>query len=452
MRCAVRLDSSELPRRYQWQKTGEAVSKARGGAGLPIPAAERALQELQRLVRRPPSTAERPALTMRLPADLASDEAQTLCFLRDEVDAADEATAALLGDLRFEHLDRAEDKVRRFMAECWADRSTDHVPLFVARHGGEVRKAACYIPVEFLSVISVTEFPGVRLLPVDDPQVPPPTPWFVLEKPTGCVAAVEVEGSSFARMADRARDRVNHLLRAVRIARSAHVQDFQLRFRVGIGYAFDDRLRGWNRRDDDAYELTLTEQDVEELLSHPVMSVPISEHSDIEEKAALAMDWMERACLTGDNLIAMLYRFFALEALLGDKSEGLKAHGLAFREMMLSHVIEGGFRHPNATFFYYDQIRSVAVHGGQAPDVPRKVTAQFEWAVRDHLALARQQGFSKRGKLLKFLDQHPDRPKLLTWIRDYGGPDWNMFLEENEMPAAPADEASPKEGNHSGPA
>jgi hypothetical protein len=65
----------------------------------------------------------------------------------------------------------------------------------------------------------------VRLLPVDDPQVPLPTPWFVLEKPTGCVAAVEVEGSSFARMANRARDRVNHLLRAMRIAQSADIQD-----------------------------------------------------------------------------------------------------------------------------------------------------------------------------------------------------------------------------------
>jgi len=393
---------------------------------------------------------------MRLPADLASDGTRTLCFLRDEVEAADRATAALLGDVRFEHLDRAEDQVRRFMAECWADRSADHVPLFVASRSAEVRNATCYIPVEFLGVTSVAEFPGVRLLPVDDPQVPPPTPWFVLEKPTGCVAAVEVEGSSFARMADRARDRVNHLLRAVRIAQSAHVQDFQLRFRIGIGYAFDDRLRGWNRRDDEAYELRLTEQIAKGLLSHPAMSVPVSERSDIEEKAALAMGWMERACLTGDNLIAMLYRFFALEALLGDKSEGLKAHGLAFREMMLSHAIGGGFRHPNATFFYYDQIRSVAVHGGQAPDVPPKVAAQFEWAARDalgnYLALARQQGFSRRGKLLNFLDQHPDKPKLLAWIRDHGGPGWNRFLEENEMPADSADQAPLEEGNYSGPA
>jgi hypothetical protein len=392
---------------------------------------------------------------MTLPADLASDEAKTVYFFRDEVEAADEATAALLGDLRFEHLDHAEDKVRRFMAECWADRSTDHVTLFVASHSAEVRKATCFIPVEFLSVTSVREFPGVRLLPVDDPQIPRPTPGLILEKPTGCVAAVEVEGSSFTRMADRARDRVRFLLRAVRIAESGRVHDFQLVFRIGIGYAFDDHLQGWNRRSDDAYELTLTEQGVKELLGHPALSVPMSGRSDIEEKAALAMDWMERACLTGDNLVAMLYRFFALEALLGDKSEGLKAHGLAFREMMLSHIVEGGFRHPNATFFYYDQIRSVAVHGGQAPDVPRKVAAQFEWAVRDalgnYLALARQQGFTERGKLLQFLGQHPDKPELLTWIRDYGGPDWNKFLE-SEMPAAAADGASPEAGNHGRPA
>jgi hypothetical protein len=111
------------------------------------------------------------------------------------------------------------------------------------------------------------------------------------------------------------------------------------------------------------------------------------------------MGWMERACLTGDRLVAMLYRFFALEALLGDKSEGLKAHGLAFREMMLSHVIEGGFRHPNATFLYYDQIRSVAVHGGQAPEVTAKVADDFEWvrdALAKYLALAREQGFLQK--------------------------------------------------------
>ncbi len=85
-------------------------------------------------------------------------------------------------------------------------------------------------------------------------------------------AAVEVEGTSLAKMAERARDRVRFLLRAVRIAESGRVHHFQLRFRIGIGYAFDDRLQGWNRRSDDAYELTLTEQGVKELFGHPALS------------------------------------------------------------------------------------------------------------------------------------------------------------------------------------
>ena len=213
------------------------------------------------------------------------------------------------------------------------------------------------------------------------------------------------------------------------------MHDRQLRFRLGIGYSFDERLTGWNRRDDEAYDVTLTD-DVSDLLSQPVMAVPDPPRSDVERKAALAMSWMERACLTGEGLIALLYRFFALEALLGDKSEGLKAHGLAFREMMLSHIISGGFRHPNRTFFFYDQIRSAAVHGDEAPAISWRDARGFEWAVRDalsnYLALAASQGISRRGKLLQVLDNHPDKPSLIAWVKQYGGPDWTGYLDKME--------------------
>jgi hypothetical protein len=171
------------------------VGETRQGRGRESDA-ESSLRELQRLVRRPPDASAEwpPPLTMRLPDDLASDDVKTLSFLRGEVDAADRAAAALLADLRFEGLDHAKDKVQRFMSACWADKSGDRVPVFVELYAAEVKAATCYIPVQFLSVTSVMEFQGVGLLPVDDPQIPPPTPWFVLDKPTGCVAAVEVEG------------------------------------------------------------------------------------------------------------------------------------------------------------------------------------------------------------------------------------------------------------------
>ncbi len=393
------------------------------------------MRDLQRLVRRPPDGTQRAVMTRRLPPDLATGEDQFIGVLADEVEAAEKATAAVHGDLRFEHLDHADDEVWRFVAECWADRSADYVPVFVERHAADVRHATCYLPVEFLTVSSETQFAGILLLPVTDSRVPPANPWFALEKPTGCVAAVEVDGTSYGRMAERARESATHVLRGIRIALGGRVHDRQLRFRLGIGYAFDERLTGWKRRDDEAYGLTLAE-DVSDLLSHPAMAVPAVPRNDIERKAALAMRWMERACLTGDDLIALLYRFFALEALLGDKSEGLKAHSLAFREMMLSHIISGGFRHPNRTFFFYDQIRSAAVHGEEAPAAAWRDATGFEWAVRDtlsnYLALARDRRIARRGKLLQTLDDHPDRPKLIAWLRQYGGSVWTGYLDKLE--------------------
>jgi hypothetical protein len=400
-----------------------------------IPAVEETLRDLQRLVRRPPDGGQTAVMTRRLPDDLITSESRYLGLLADEVEAVGSATSALAADPRFEHLDHADDAVWRFVAECWADRSTDHVPVFLTRNAAEVEHAACYIPIEFLTVESRTQLPGLVLLPVDDPQVPPANPRYKLDQPTGCVAVVEVDGSSYGPMAERAGERVAQVLRSLRIALGGHVHPWQLRFRPGIGYSFGGRLTGWKRHDDEAYSLTLA-TDISDLLSHPAMALLEPPRNDVERKARLAMQWMERAYLAGDELIALLYRFFALEALLGDKSEGLKAHGLAFREMMLSHIISGGFRHPSRTYFFYDQVRSAAVHGEEAPDISPKDARNFEWAVRDalcnYLKLADDRGISRRGKLLQVLDHHPDRPQLIAWLRQYGGPVWTSYLDKQE--------------------
>jgi hypothetical protein len=86
--------------------------------------------------------------------------------------------------------------------------------------------------------------------------------------------------------------------------------------------------------------------DLDKVSENPVMALPAAPRTDIERKALVAVRWLERAFLTGDELVALLYRFFALEALLGRKSEGLKAHGLALRQMVLAHAVTGFFPHP----------------------------------------------------------------------------------------------------------
>jgi hypothetical protein len=374
----------------------------------------------------------------RLPPDLQTDPPQELRLEADQVKVVETAIGAILADLRFEHLDHADDDVWHFVAECALD-ERDHVSAFVEHHQKEPIDAVCYIPVESLTVKAGIEALGIRLLPVSDPRIPRsrPRPAFNLEKPVGSVVAVNVRGTDYGRMAERAQAAASHALRVLRVAlRAQHgFHDRQLRFRIGTGYAFDDQLTGWKQREDIAYDLTLGD-DLSLALSQPVAGLPSEPRNGIERKALLALRWLDKAYLAGDELLAVLFRFFALEALLGDKSEGLKAHGLAFREMMLSHLTTGGFRHPSVTWSLYDKVRSGAVHGGEVPEVTREVATRVEWAVRDvlnqYLDLAKQHGLTKRSHLRKLLDEHADRPALIGWLRQNGGPEWDNYLDRLE--------------------
>ena len=400
---------------------------------------EEALAYLQRLIRRPPSDGgERAAMTRRLPLELTGGEAQHLGLLRDEVDAIEAVNAALLADLKFEHLRKPDDDVWQFVGECWADRATDHIPNFILQHSREPLDRVCFMPVEYLSVETATEVLGVRLLPTDNLEVPQVGPRMSLEKPIGCVAAVAVRGTNYGLMAGRARFLASHALRVMRIALREHrgIHDRQLRFRLSTSYAFDNSLSGWDTRDDAAYDLGFDGDLITLAENQPVSLMPAHPTTDIGKKADLALRWMERAWLVGDPLVALLYLFFTLEALLGDKSEGLKAHGLAFRQAMLSHIVEGNFPHPNGTWFLYDRVRSGAVHGEDAPDVDWRVVHSFAWDVRrtlnQYLTVAEEQRLAKRGRLLRFLDQHEDRPKLIAWLREGGGDVWTTFLDDLE--------------------
>ncbi|HEX5406597.1 MAG TPA: hypothetical protein VFX16_30360 [Pseudonocardiaceae bacterium] len=400
---------------------------------------ERALARLQALIRRPPvGDARQTAMTRRLPADLAGEVTQHLGLLADEVDAMRDAVAALLADLRFEHLRDPEARVWRFAAAAWLEPTTDHLRSFVAEHEQTPLNSVCYLPVEFLKVNAELEVLGIRLLPVDDLRIPPAGGWFSLASPVGCVAAVETGGTSPGRMAERARQQAVHSLRALRIAlrEDRGVHDRQLRFRLSTTYAFDKHLSGWSERDDDADDLTLGGDGIKVIHDQPIARMPLHPTTDIGKKADLALRWMERAWLAGDPLVALLYLFFALEGLLGDKSEGLKAHGLAFRQTMLSYVATGGFGHPNEIWFLYDQVRSSAVHGEIAPEISSDVVRSFAGNVRatlnNYLNVAGQHGLTKRGRLLAVLDYHADRSQLVAWLRTHGGPIWTTYLDRLE--------------------
>lgn len=393
------------------------------------------LIELQRLARAGSSPDDHRAMTFRLPSDLISSEGAHLEVSQDVVDAMSRVEEALVRDLHFEHMDKATDSLKEFVARAWADRKTDQVPLFVAEHSREPSELVCYVPIEYLTIETPTKLLGLQLLPVTDPSIPNATPpWFDLVPPIGSVAAIPVTGTNLGRMAERAQAFLAHALRVARVGlRDLNgINGRQLRFRPGIAYAFSNNLSGWQSRSDVAYELELGPSSLDGISGRPVWTMPATPVTDIEKKADLALRWMERARFVGEPLIALLYLFFALEALLGDSSEGLKADMLAFRQLVLSHVVSGGFREPNKTWNLYDQVRNAAVHGEDPPPVDHVTVRDLEWAVRDtlneYLSFASTQSIGRRGKLIQALTSHPDVPQLADWIRTNAGPRWEAYL------------------------
>lgn len=390
---------------------------------------------------------------MRLPAGPADDwvmggavplvvrekyglpENQSLSVNREERQALRKVEKALLNDLAYEHLgDKAEAAVWRFACECAFDKKTDFIADFVAEHFKQPDERVCFIPVEYLKVSTEHEFQGVKFLPVTSVDVTP-SPGFVTAPPVGSIAAVTVSGTDRQRMTDRARALANYSLRVLRIALREHrsINDRQLRFRLGLSHSFGKDFTGRESPPDRAYELELDDRLVALAREQEVAAVGPTPATDIERKSHIAMRWMERARFTTDPLVALLFLFFALEALLGDKSEGLKAHALAFRQTMLSHVATGGFTDPNRTLFLYDEVRSGAVHGEDAPQVDDDTADRLEWTVRDALAqylkVARENGFTKRAQLRRFLNEHPDRGKLEDWLRTNAGPWWAEYFD-----------------------
>lgn len=74
--------------------------------------------------------------------------------------------------------------------------------------------------------------------------------------------------------------------------------------------------------DDIAYPVELP-TDLKPTLAVPVAGLPVTApKKSINEKALLAVQWLDRAFFTSDPLVATLFRFFALEALLGDVFRG----------------------------------------------------------------------------------------------------------------------------------
>lgn len=380
-------------------------------------------------------------MSIAIPDDLALDDARTLSLDLQEVAALKEAKATLEGDLRFEYLASRPvaplaDHLHRFACLCAVDRDRDHVADFIDEYAKTPTERRCFLPVEFLTVEEQTEIFGVSLVPVDYADLPEANARFRLDPPIGSVAVVPVVGTHLTLMKDRAAEVAERALRVLRVAlrEERFLNSLQLRFRLSEGYSFGDRLAGWQTGPDARSELTLDGELTRTASSQPIQVLAREPRNDLERHAAMALRWIEEAMVAIDPLAALLLLFFALEAMLGTRSERLKAHGLAYRRALLSFATRENFADPYRALRLYDSVRSAAVHGDEPPQIPDDVQRPFAWDVRsalnEYLQLAAREGLETRRAMLRYLNHHPDRDRLSGWLIETDEQEWGKFFAD----------------------
>jgi hypothetical protein len=392
----------------------------------------RALTGLQQLVRRPWAEGEtRYASTFVVESEEGSDPI-SINLLADEVRATNAVVALLGADLRFEHLFDPKAQVRSFIADCVRNRDADQVAGFIAEHARPPVEDVCFIPVTGLIVKKETVVGAVRLLPREAAELPI-TPHERIQ----AVVAVPVVGTKEEAMVDRARAEAGAGLRRLRIALRADrwIHDAQLRFRLDSAFMLASGASGWVAPEDVSWDLELDDALIQKAATEPVSLVPTTPETDLDHHVDLALGWIEAAYFAPDPVVAALNLCFALEAVLGRKSDREKGRGLALRRAVLSRVVRRRFAHPNRIYLLYDQLRSSAVHGEIPPSIDRASVSRFAWdvreAVNEALSFSRSKGIVTRRRLLMELAKRDEWTEMTSWLRDNADSGWSTYLDES---------------------
>jgi hypothetical protein len=359
-------------------------------------------------------------------------DARCVTTYADQHQAVAAAAALLRGDPHYEHLNDAQATAWGLFDAATLHPSDDQVTVFANVHYRDTLDLSCFLPVVHFGVTEEVDLFGYPMLPPTHPRLVDIDWRPHLDADAGSVLVVPASGTDYGRMHERAVQSGRQVLRSLRLALASQmlIPVEQLRFRLGLAYAFDDQAAGWQQRDGIAYGLDLRRSLIDAAVRDSAWAAPPGP-TNVGRQVDLAGQWWERSVLAEEPLPAMLYLFFALEALLGSADEPEKAERLAFRQALLGHLVDGGFSHPDETWVLYGKVRSAAVHGEQVEGVDWDLVRSFASTVRSTTEcvarLSEREGLTSRGAVIRFLRTHEDGPALLDWLQQHGASHWSSF-------------------------
>lgn len=338
--------------------------------------------------------------------------------------AYDETCAHLAEDMRFEYMDKKkrEAAAQGFAARAAIQKNGSHVDWFIGEYAHEVLNLTCSFTVEHLIVDQRRELFGATFIPASDAGLPKWTGG--APSPLDSVIAVPTRGTSGLRMMERGKEAAEHALRLLRAGLREHrsIVDDQLRFQLGTHYWFTvngEPRAGWQRRPGEPITFQLDDQLVELATSPPVAGLRERGPNDVEQRANRALAWWERSFSVTDPVIKIVFLFTALEAILGNRSEGIKSDDLAMHRAALSEALSEGFSLPGRALGLYERVRSLAIHGEEPGAVSREEAQVFEWdirlAINEYLRFARDSNLTTRKQVRTELEAK--RLEIEAWMR-----------------------------------
>jgi len=336
---------------------------------------------------------------------------------------------ALRKDERYEHLGGEGDAaVWEYVCKCALDRRTDHVKAFMDDHGRGSRAFVVDFAVGHLTVSGPEPVGDVLFLPLPD-EATEGGKHLRLDPAAGCMARVTVTGTSSARATERGRERARHATSLLRVSLATLrvLRTEQLRFQLGQMYLIEER-GGFQRRPDAVYGIDFGQPIAETFPTYLQLAIPYADGTEIQNRLALAVSWIDAAYLDASPVHRVGFLFTALEAMLGDNSEGLKAPSLVFYRTALGHVVRGNFPDPNQLYRLYESVRSHATHGETTPEVTEDDISFLNWSIQDTLVdlltFCRERHLTTRAAVRRELLKDGVDQLTLDYLRANGPTEW----------------------------
>ncbi|MGH2906770.1 MAG: hypothetical protein ACRDKI_08370 [Solirubrobacterales bacterium] len=336
---------------------------------------------------------------------------------------------ALLGDLRFEHLkdDAAENLTWQYVRAVGEDSGMDEEIAAISSAGKDPRRGEFWFWLERFTTSVRFNFSGVDF-------VPPADYHETIEREDqaeGTLIVVNEFGTNADLMRSRARKKADTALRRLRVVldEDREIHPDQLRFYVGHRYGFSDGMVGVSRIKGTPLHLGIGEAQASSTSSHLFGTLSLEPKNDVERQIEIATNWLDRAFLADETEIAMLYRFFALEALFTNKKNRAGLGKLiTIRRATMGLLVENRYMPPFYKPHLYNKVRSRAVHGEASASFPPKLADSLAWDTRrallEYANFVSENEFTERWKVLDALDESPKRATVLETLKHNDPDTW----------------------------